>query len=45
MVLYFFGMILIDWTPKDPKVTLQIIDVDNKVQVEHGIGLAEISKF
>lgn len=38
-----FGMIEVDWVADDPKVTMQIIDVEGKVQNSHSIGLSELN--
>jgi len=37
-----FGMIEIDWTQKDPLVTMKILDVSGDVQVKHSLSLSEL---
>ncbi len=37
-----FGMIEIDWSVADPKVTMQIISVAGDVEVTHSISLSEL---
>ena len=36
------GLIEIDWKPKDPSITMQIIDVDGKTQISHAIQLSDL---
>ena len=37
-----FGMLEIDWTVKDPKITMKIVDVSGKTQIQHAIGLSQL---
>ena len=37
-----FGMIEVDWSADDPKVTMQIIDVDGAVQNTHSVSLSDL---
>lgn len=37
-----FGLIEIDWKPKDPKVSMQVIDLEGTTQIEHSIPLSEL---
>lgn len=37
-----FGMLQIDWTEANPSVTMQIIDVEGKIQVQHSVPLSEL---
>ena len=37
-----FGMIEVDWSADDPKVTMQIIDVDGEVRNSHSVPLSEL---
>lgn len=38
-----FGMLTIDWTPKDPQVNMEIYDVRGNQRVQYGVKLSEIS--
>ena len=38
-----FGLITIDWTPKDPAIKMEIWDVRDNQRVEYSIKLSEIS--
>jgi alkaline phosphatase D len=38
-----FGMITIDWKSKDPKVKMEIWDINNNQRIEHTISLSELS--
>ena len=38
-----FGMLEINWGQDDPTVTMNIIDVNGKVQIKHKTSLSEIS--
>lgn len=38
-----FGMITIDWKPKDPVIKMEIRDLTNNQRIEHSIRLSEIS--
>ena len=37
-----FGMIEIDWSQPDPKVTMNIIDVSGETKVTHSIGISDL---
>lgn len=38
-----FGMLEVDWALDDPTVTMKIIDVDGKIQLQHAVPLSRIS--
>ena len=37
-----FGLVEIDWEAPSPRITLQIIDVEGNVQLEHELHLNEL---
>ncbi len=37
-----FGVMTIDWNQRDPKIRLQVIDVDEKSQIEKHLSLSEL---
>ncbi|MFK7738471.1 MAG: alkaline phosphatase [Pirellulaceae bacterium] len=37
-----FGMLDIDWNLDDPTITMQIVDVDGSIQVQHSVRMSEL---
>ncbi|TDH26805.1 alkaline phosphatase family protein [Segetibacter sp. 3557_3] len=38
-----FGMVSIDWTQKDPRIKMEVWDINDNQRIEHTISLSEIS--
>jgi alkaline phosphatase D len=38
-----FGLLTVDWNQADPKIALQIIDVENKTRISRVINLSELT--